>query len=129
MICPFLTPVFVKGPVRAGRSGRAGGGRLPDTTYDAGENPARCDLQVDGDRPDPVNYQRIAVMPDSGLRDAYAQCDFVKSLDCSQWTVGEVDGYPTIRANGEHVRVDPDADGPGCDRAEKSAADVLAALG
>ena len=124
---------------------------LPDSVYTPAENPARCDLQVDGDKPDPVNYQRIVVMLDGGLRDAYAQCGVVKSIDCSQWTVGEVDGYPTIRANGKpeakygmcrlylgvaddaqvaiiDVRVDPDADGPDCERAEKSAVEVLAAL-
>lgn len=124
---------------------------LPDTVYDAEENSARCDLQVDGDKPDPVHYQRIVVMQDGGLRDAYAQCGVIKSLDCSQWTVGDVDGYPTIRANGEpeakhgmcrlylgiaddaqvaiiDVQFDPNADGPDCDRAEKSAAGVLAAL-
>lgn len=138
-------PCALVGPAQRAEIG------LPDTTYDAGENPSRCDLQVDGGKPDPVNYQRIVVMPDGGLRDAYGQCGVVESIDCSQWTVGEVGGYPTIRANGEpearhgmcrlylgvaddaqvaiiDVRVDPDADGPDCDRAEKSAAEVLAAL-
>jgi hypothetical protein len=124
---------------------------LPDTSYDAEINPERCDLQADADHPDPVNYQRIVVSPDSGLDDAYAQCRIVDSIDCTRWSVGAIDGYPVLRANGgsEHkygfcrlflgvsdharvaiidVRVDLDADGPNCERAERSAGRILATL-
>lgn len=122
---------------------------LPDTSYDATENPAGCDLQVDGDRPDPVDYLRIVVTPDGGLRDVYAQCEVVKSIDCSRWSLDSIDGYPVLRANGpeaEHgvcrlyLGVADDAqiaivdvraaaaDGPDCERADRSAADILATL-
>lgn len=107
-----------------------------------------CDLHADPVHEDPSNYLRLVVFDDGGLADQYAQCG---TLDCSQWTVDDIGGYPVIRATDEMISkygscklllgvaddavvavvdavIDSSADGPNCDRADLAASMVLATL-
>ncbi|WP_460399223.1 DUF3558 domain-containing protein [Actinophytocola sediminis] len=107
-----------------------------------------CYLHVDTERTDPLNFLQLVVFGDEGLADQYAKCN---TLDCSQWTTDSVDGYPVIRARDDltsksgsckiflgvadnasvaitNAAHDPDADGPGCERADRAATMTIAAL-
>ena len=107
-----------------------------------------CDLHADPERKDSSNYLRLVIFGEDGLADQYAQCG---TLDCSQWTTDNIGGYPVIRATDEmiskygscklfvgvadnavvaviDVKIDPSADGPDCDRADRAASMALATL-
>jgi hypothetical protein len=113
---------------------------------DAGSS--TCDLHADPARKDSSNYLRLVVFEGAGLADQYKQCG---TLDCSQWTIDDIDGYPVVRATDEmtakygsckllvgvaddavvaviDVKIDPSADGPECDRADQAASMALATL-
>lgn len=107
-----------------------------------------CDLHADSEQKDSSNYLRLVVFGDGGLTDQYAQCG---TLNCSQWTTDNIDGYPVIRATDEmiskygsckiflgvaddaaiaviDIKTDPSADGPDCDRADQAASMALTTL-
>ncbi|OLF14740.1 DUF3558 domain-containing protein [Actinophytocola xanthii] len=109
---------------------------------------ATCDLRADGETADSSTYLRLVIFEDVGLTGQYAQCG---TVDCSQWSVDQVDGYPVIRAPDEMIAeygsckiflgvaddasvavidvvVDPSAGGPDCERADRVAGMVLATL-
>lgn len=73
-----------------------------------------CDLHADPEREDSSNYLRLVVIGEGGLADQHAQCG---TLDCPQWTIDNVDGYPVIRARDEITSKYgscTSADGPDC---------------
>jgi hypothetical protein len=109
---------------------------------------ATCDLRADAEAEGASTYLRLVVFGDVGLADQYAQCG---TVDCAQWSLDAVDGYPVIRATDEMIAeygsckiflgvaddasvavvdvvVDPSAGGPDCARADRVAGMVLVAL-
>lgn len=121
---------------------------LPAVGEPGDTSDSTCDLYVDAGHKDESNYLRLVVFDEGGLDDQYKQCG---TLDCSQWTVEAIGGYPVIRAVDEmtskygscklllgvgddaviaiiDVRIDASADGSDCDRAVRAATMVLKTL-
>ena len=122
---------------------------LPAVGQRGDTSDSTCDLYVDAGHKDESNYLRLVIFGDGGLDDQYKQCG---TLDCSQWTVETIGGYPVIRAVDEmtskygscklllgvaddvaiaiiDVRIDTSAHGPDCHRAVRAATMVLTTLG
>lgn len=105
---PDLTVPKVAAPLDPGPRSADPCALVPETTRTAIGLPAAmrtdvsgqtaCDLAADTSTPKPLRFLRIQVIAGRGLADYTAQCG---SANCDTWSMGEVDGYPVIRANGE----------------------------
>jgi hypothetical protein len=73
---------------------------LPTTAKDN----AACDMYTGPAESKPLVFLRVQVMADRSLSAIYGQCGTSASARCDGWSVGSVNDYPLLRANGETER-------------------------